>query len=54
MGLDKLINTTANTSLCFRPLNPKLEVGISVVWKKNQVFSRPAKLFLEQLRKKLT
>ncbi len=54
MGLDKLINTTANTSLCFRPLNPKLEVGITVVWKKNQVFSRPAKLFLEQLRKKLT
>ena len=54
MGLDKLINTTANTSLCFRPLTPKLEVGISVVWKKNQVFSRPAKLFLEQLRKKLT
>lgn len=54
MGLDKLINTTANSSLCFRPLNPKLEVGISVVWKKNQVFSRPAKLFLEQLRKKLT
>lgn len=50
LGLDRLIADTINSPLTFRPLNPKLEVGISVTWKKNQVFSKPAKLFLEILQ----
>lgn len=50
LGLDRLIADTINSPLTFRPLNPKLEVGISVAWKKNQVFSKPAKLFLEILQ----
>lgn len=49
LGLDRLIKDTVNSPLCFRPLNPKLEVAVNIAWKKNQVFSRPAKLFLEEL-----
>ena len=47
--LDKLINTT-NSNLCFRPLSPRLESGLDIVWKKYQVFSPAAKLFLEKLQ----
>ena len=52
MGLDRLINTMDNSKICFRPLSPKLEVNINIVWKKNQIFSKPAKIFLEELNKK--
>lgn len=47
--LDKILNTTG-TSLCFKPLSPPLQAGLCVVWKKYQVFSRAAELFLEALR----
>ncbi len=50
--LDKLVNTTANSNLCFKPLSPKLESGLDIVWKKYQVFSPAAKLFLEKLQEK--
>ena len=49
--LDKLVNTSDN--LCFRPLKPKLESGLNIVWKKYQVFSPAAKMFLEKLQAKL-
>lgn len=51
--LDKLINTTGNSPLCFRPLEPKLEVEIYIVWKKSQIFSKVCKFFLEKLQIKL-
>lgn len=50
--LDKLVNTTGG-GLCFRPLKPKLELGMYLVWKKSQIFSRAMELFLEQLQKQL-
>ncbi|MCM1339082.1 MAG: LysR family transcriptional regulator [Muribaculaceae bacterium] len=53
LGLDRLIADTLNSPLTFRPLNPKLEVEVSIAWKKNQVFSPAAKLFLDELHKKL-
>lgn len=49
--IDKLANTSENSSLCFRPLKPKLESGLSIVWKKYQIFSPVAELFLEKLKK---
>lgn len=52
LGLERLIADTLNSPLTFRPLNPKLEVAVSVAWKKNQVFSKPASLFLEELQDK--
>ncbi len=48
--LDKLVNTTGNSKLCFKPLLPELESGLDIVWKKYQVFSPAAKLFLDRLR----
>lgn len=50
LGLDKLINTTGDSPLCFRPLAPRLELELSIVWKKYQVFSRAADKFLQQLK----
>ena len=49
IGLENLINTTVESNLCFRPLSPKLESGLDIVWKKHQVFSHAAKLFLSKL-----
>ena len=48
--LDKLINTSGNSELCFRPLQPKLEAQLDLVWKKHQIFSKPAELFLRVLQ----
>ena len=50
--LDKLVNTTGS-NLCFRPMKPKMELGMYLVWKKSQLFSRAAELFLEQLQAQL-
>lgn len=51
--LDKLINTTGNSKLCFRPLSPKLDLEINIVWKKYQIFSKASEAFLSELQKKL-
>lgn len=48
--LDKIINITGDSPLCFRPLCPKLEVTANIVWKKYQVFSKAAEKFLETLQ----
>lgn len=50
LTIDKLANTGEGGNLCFRPLEPKLESGLNVIWKKYQVFSPPAQLFLDRLR----
>jgi DNA-binding transcriptional LysR family regulator len=52
--LDKIINTTGNSILCFRELEPKLEVGVYIVWKKSQTFSKASKKFLEKLQEIIT
>ena len=48
--LDKLVNTTAQSDLCFRPFSPRLESSLDIVWKKHQVFSSAAAAFLEEVR----
>lgn len=53
LGLDKLINTSGNSKLCFVPLEPKLEVGLTLIWKKYHLFSKAASYFLNQLRKEI-
>ena len=50
--LDKLVDTSKESLLCFRPLKPKLESGLDIVWKKYQVFSPAAKLFLDKMQEK--
>lgn len=50
IALDKLINTTGESSLCFKPLYPALDAGLCIIWKKYQVFSRASNEFLHQLK----
>ncbi|MFR3734097.1 MAG: hypothetical protein ACLTW7_15685 [Enterococcus sp.] len=47
-GIDGIINTK-DSGLVFIPLKPALTSTISVIWKKKQVFSNAAALFLERL-----
>ena len=49
IGLENLINTSGESNLCFRPLSPKLESGLDIVWKKHQDFSQASKLFLSKI-----
>lgn len=50
--MDKLADVEAVKGLCFRPLEPRLETGLDIVWKKYQVFSPAAKVFLERMQEK--
>ena len=50
IGFDKIINTSGNSNLCFRPLTPKREACMSIIWKKYQVFSRAAERFLRKIQ----
>lgn len=38
--IDKIANTTESSSLCFRPLEPRLHSGLNIIWK-NIRFSPP-------------
>ena len=48
--LEKLINTTGESALCFRPLQPEVRTNLDLVWKKHAVFSKPSLRFLEAFR----
>ena len=50
IGFDKIINTSGSSTLCFRPLFPGREEGMSIVWKKYQVFSKASEKFMEKLK----
>lgn len=54
IAIDKIANTSEDSTLCFRPLEPKLDSGLNIIWKKYQVFSAAAELFLERLRDSFT
>lgn len=49
VAIDKIANTSETSNLCFRPLEPRLDSGLNIIWKKYQVFSSAAELFLEEL-----
>ena len=50
IGLDKIINMGENSNLCFRPLAPVVEAELSIIWKKYQVFSKPAEQFMIKIK----
>ena len=54
IALDKLINTTVDRNLCFRPLYPVLEAGLCIVWKRYQVFSKAAEKFIKEIQVKFS
>lgn len=50
LTLDNLADTSADSDLCFRPLYPRLESGLNLIWKKYQIFSPAADLFLKEVQ----
>ena len=48
--LDHLADTTEHTGLTFRPLYPQQVNRLRLVWKKYQIFSPAAELFLRRMR----
>lgn len=48
--LDKLINVTGDSNLCFVPLLPKLEISLYVAWKKYQIFTKVGEKFLTMIQ----
>lgn len=51
--LDKLINLTDDSNLCFKPIIPNLKANLVIVWKKYQVFSKATQKFLDELQKEI-
>lgn len=51
LSLDKLADTSAESELTFRPLEPPLETKMYLIWKKYQVFSPAAELLLREMKK---
>lgn len=49
LTFDKLADTSEESGLCFRPLEPVLETKMYIIWKKYQVFSPIAELFVKEL-----
>ncbi|MDR2008510.1 MAG: LysR family transcriptional regulator [Alphaproteobacteria bacterium] len=48
--LDKIVSVD---SLCFKPLSPTLNIELNFIWKKYQVFSKAANLFLSYIQQEL-
>lgn len=53
LSIDGLVNTTGESKLCFRPLTPPVTAHVDVIWKKYQLFSQAAQIFLQFLREEL-
>ncbi len=50
LTFDKLIDTSPASGLVFRPLTPKLETNLYLIWKRYQTFSPIASKFLAQMK----
>lgn len=53
LGLDKIIDTNKESDLCFRPLFPKHESNITLIWKKFKPLSKASQIFLEVIKEQL-
>ncbi len=50
LTFEHIINTSPDSGLVFRPLAPRLETNIYLIWKKYQVFTPISERFLEMLK----
>lgn len=53
VSIDKLLNTSGDSNLCFRPLYPELKSNLNIAWKKHQIFPKCTEIFLDRLKKVL-
>ena len=51
LTLDHLVGGMDVSGLCFRPLTPRIESGLDLVWKKYQIFSPAAEAFLSAMQR---
>ena len=51
LTFDRLVDTSEANGLCFRPLEPRLETKMFIIWKKYQMFTPIAELLLKELEK---
>lgn len=49
LALDKLVDVSEDSELCFRPLNPPLISPVSIVWKPDTLLSAPSEKFISYL-----
>ena len=49
LGFEKLINTTGDSALCFRPLAGQKKTSGALIWKKYQTFSPAVQLFINHI-----
>lgn len=49
--IENVIRDYAENPLCFRPLDPPMNVGLDIIWKKHCIFSKAAGIFLKELQK---
>ena len=54
LTFDKLVDTSRESELCFRPLTPSLETKLYFIWKKYQVFTPVAELLLNEWKEHYT
>ena len=54
LTFEHLIDTSVDSGLEFRPLSPKLENRLFLIWKKYQTFSPIAERFLKHLQVSFT
>ena len=54
LTFDRLIDTSPESGLVFRPLMPCLETKLYLVWKRYQTFSPIAERFLSQIQSTFT
>lgn len=50
LTFDGLVDTSESSGLCFRPLKPKLETKMYIIWKKYQMFTPIAELLVRDLK----
>lgn len=51
--IDRLLDTSGDSAVCFRPFEPAIDAELFIAWKKYQFFSAAAGKFLEMLQPEL-
>ena len=52
--IDKLVHTDDDSNLCFRPVEPRVEMHPYFVWKKDRPFSKAEYIFFEYLKTEIS
>ena len=51
IGINNIIDTSSDSDLCFKLLEPEIKTTLAIVWRKYQRLTKVIELFLEELKK---